>query len=550
MTIDKPPLTLAALCARFEDNGPGREGIVPFEGRGVFHELAECLAAIMADFPPHEITAVAAGAAVESADAVDRLRALADEMVVLGAGPEEWDGATNIARVPWSEAGLADETGSLLAVLTEECGCLIALAREDTSGTESVERGFWTCVPEVIHEFLGNLGGCGLGAAASRPACGVNGPAGAGLRLGAKLMARQAAELSRQQRDARVDKDDLFSVLEILKAISAKRRSHDILYVFVEKIAEIIGIDRCSVVRMWTGSTLGHVLASHEDAKVHNLTIDLPKYPELLHTLCTGQKTVINDVATNPHTQEYAGELARAGLQSILVVPIVLHDENVGSLFLRAARRDTPFSTREVNFCEIVAEAAANALERAHLFESIQRANQRLEHLAITDGLTGLNNHRYFRERLDEEFGRSQRYRLPLSLLMLDIDNFKAINDTFGHLHGDSILRELAKRIRRTVRKSDIVARYGGEEFAVLLPQTGLDGARVEADRILRVVRNRPFAGLPHRKALTVSAGLAVLGHNKMKDAEALIRVADDALYRAKWAGKDKVVIGSLEGDA
>src|SRR5690606_13807358 len=117
---------------------------------------------------------------------------------------------------------------------------------------------------------------------------------------------------------------------------------------------------------------------------------------------------------------------------------------------------------REISFFEIVAEAAANALERAQLFESIQVANERLEQLAITDGLTGLYNHRHFRDRLESEFQRALRYKLPLSLLLFDVDDFKQLNDTFGHLQGDHILRELAQRTLTSVRHSDFVSRYGG----------------------------------------------------------------------------------------
>jgi predicted signal transduction protein with EAL and GGDEF domain len=129
-----------------------------------------------------------------------------------------------------------------------------------------------------------------------------------------------------------------------------------------------------------------------------------------------------------------------------MVIPIVLFDPNVGSLFLRVTRRRRAFTLREVGFCEIVAEAAGNALERAQLFERIQRANERLEHLAITDALTGLYNRRHFHQRLQEEYQRSKRYELPLACLMFDIDDFKKINDTHGHLQGDRYMRPVRRR--------------------------------------------------------------------------------------------------------
>jgi len=190
------------------------------------------------------------------------------------------------------------------------------------------------------------------------------------------------------------------------------------------------------------------------------------------------QKVVINDTHRDPLTRPFLGEITQTGISSLIVIPVVLYDQNVGSLLLRAARIQGAFTLREINFCEIVAQAAANALERAQLFENIQQAKERLEHLAITDGLTGLYNHRYFLQQLEAEYERARRYGLPLSCMIMDIDNFKQVNDTFGHLQGDSVLRGLASCALQTVRKSDVVARYGGEEFVVIMPQTGLEAPR------------------------------------------------------------------------
>ncbi|MFO7775844.1 MAG: sensor domain-containing diguanylate cyclase [Candidatus Hydrogenedentota bacterium] len=472
---------------------------------------------------------------------------VAEQVLVMGRTPAAWAKADNVQEYPQGSA-MVPEHERLLILLSPLHSVAIFYTNSTTGAGGHVSgrwAGGWTCRQDLVWRF-GKLVGEQAGGLwpqameASPPA-----QTDASLALATELMARHVEVLSRQRRDASVDKGDLFCVLEILKAISSRRRSHDILFVFVEKIAQIIGIDRCSVVRLWGGSEMGHVLASHEDSQVYNLLIDVRKYPELQHVLHTGAKVIVNDVQADPLLQEFATELAAAEIASILVIPIVLHDENVGSLFLRAARRKGAFSDREINFCEIVAEAASNALERAHLFESIQRANERLEYLAVTDGLTGLYNHRHIRERLDEEFERAQRYHLPLSCLLLDIDNFKQINDTWGHLQGDYILRELARRITASVRKSDIIARYGGEEFIVVLPQTGVEGAKVEADRLLRHVNSKVFEGMSDDQRVTISIGVAVLEHDKMTSGEAMIRLSDNALYEAKRLGKNCVVVGS-----
>ncbi|MCH7909090.1 MAG: sensor domain-containing diguanylate cyclase, partial [Candidatus Hydrogenedentes bacterium] len=312
-----------------------------------------------------------------------------------------------------------------------------------------------------------------------------------------RLMSIMTRHHASEHRSAVMATSDLSSVLEILKAVSVRRRTHDILYLFVEKIANTVGIDRCSIVRVWGGENHGHVLVSHEDQAIRDVVIQLDKHPEIVRSMSTGSKVVINNVANNPLTKPFSNELEAAGVTAILVVPIVLYDEHVGSFFLRAVQKGGMFYRRDVNFCEIVAKSAANALERAHLFESIQTANQRLEHLAITDELTGLYNYRHFRNRLEEEYDRASRYNIPLACMLIDVDDFKKINDTFGHLQGDSVLREIAERARNGTRKNDILARYGGEELVAIMPQTEIDGAMREAERLLEEVRRHPYDGMP-----------------------------------------------------
>lgn len=357
-----------------------------------------------------------------------------------------------------------------------------------------------------------------------------------------RLMTTFTRIVSSYQRTETVGRDDLLSVLDILKAISSRRRSHDVLYIFVEQIARTIRVDRCSVVRVWGTDDHGSVVASHDDAGIRDLEIELEKYPELRRSMELFEKVVVEDAHTDPLTRECAG-LQGTEIKGILVVPIVLLDANVGSLFLRAVRKDMPFTAREVGFCEIVAEAASNALERAHLLERLQNANERLERLAVTDELTGLHNHRYFRERFAEEFDRARRYGLPLSCIIFDIDNFKQINDEYGHLQGDEILREIAARTGRTTRRSDVLARYGGEEFVIIMPQTGAAGAAAQAERIRECVAKPGYPGMETGALVTVSLGVAELEHREMLDGESLIRAADTAMYEAKRSGKNCVVV-------
>ena len=367
------------------------------------------------------------------------------------------------------------------------------------------------------------------------------------LALAQKLLQLHASRFPGFVKGINADETDLLHVLSILKTISARGSMSDILFDFVAHIARVIEVDRCSIVRVWVGEDRMHVLASHEDPQVRDFVLGLETYPEIRQTLATRAKVIVQDVQKDPLVKDAREGLTKAGIKSLLVVPLVLFDEEIGSLLLRVARKDRAIREQEVQFYEIVAEAAGTALERAHLVEKIETANERLTYLATTDGLTSLYNHRYFRERLDEEFERAKRYRLPLSCIMCDIDDFKVLNDTYGHLRGDSVLREVAKCIMKAVRKSDVVARYGGEEFVVILPQTERDGALVEADRLLKTVSSHHFPGMPPNVRVTMSLGVGMLDVKKMQSAEALLRVTDNALYKAKSTGKNRVVLGEAK---
>ncbi len=164
----------------------------------------------------------------------------------------------------------------------------------------------------------------------------------------------------------------------------------------------------------------------------------------------------------------------------------------------------------------------------------------RLERLAVTDELTGLNNYRYFSDRLSYEFRRAQRYGVQLSCIMLDLDYFKSINDTYGHRTGDKVLQALAEMYRQSTREVDIVARYGGEEFVVLLPNTGREGARACAEKMRRAIGDKPISVGAVKVHISASLGASTIAEG-MKDEEELLRQADTALLIAKQRGRNRV---------
>jgi diguanylate cyclase (GGDEF)-like protein len=204
-------------------------------------------------------------------------------------------------------------------------------------------------------------------------------------------------------------------------------------------------------------------------------------------------------------------------------------DEVIGVLSVQSRERGA-FGPAEERVLEAIGAQAAVAIQNARLYE-----------LATVDGLTGLYVRRYFDTRLREELERSRRFEAPFSVVLLDIDDFKQLNDTHGHALGDRVLRDVAQAMRRCLRGVDIAARYGGEEFAVILPRTAMLDAHAVAERIrhdigeVRVVHDGRVVGV------SASLGVACFPESGAADAGNLVERADVALYRAKAAGKNRV---------
>jgi diguanylate cyclase (GGDEF)-like protein len=199
------------------------------------------------------------------------------------------------------------------------------------------------------------------------------------------------------------------------------------------------------------------------------------------------------------------------------------------------ARRGQEFSDTEQDLFAYLAAQAAVSIENANLHETVQRQ-------AVTDELTGLFNVRHFQEALENEVERSRRFSSPVGLAMMDIDNFKKVNDTYGHQQGDVVLVEVARALRSLSRDIDVPARYGGEELAVILPQTDLGGAELLAERMRAAIADLAVKRLDGRGALSITASFGVASFPESAGGrESLIAAADAALYRAKHGGKNQV---------
>lgn len=223
-------------------------------------------------------------------------------------------------------------------------------------------------------------------------------------------------------------------------------------------------------------------------------------------------------------------------LGSVFVLPMLYEKEILGMLALLSEKINA-LNPYQIELLEVLGNQASTSIANARFHAEIER-------LAITDGLTGLFNHRHFQERLSQEFSRIDRFSEPLSVLIIDIDHFKKINDTYGHPVGDAVLKGVADKIRKTIRNIDISARYGGEEFAVILIGTDERGAMNMAERLRKAVMNKTFSADKNTFNVTISIGISTYTKG-IKRKEELIEKADKALYQAKRGGRNRSILWS-----
>jgi two-component system cell cycle response regulator len=312
----------------------------------------------------------------------------------------------------------------------------------------------------------------------------------------------------------------------------------------VRRVARALGVSHCSIVQGQTGGRIGVVVTSFENPGLHNLEIQLERYPEIRAALESGQPVLVEDLQTHPLYAEVRRVWDLEGIEvpvrSVIALPFSIERGQYGVFMLRRTRDLPPLGPTDLEFAQAVITAAVAVIQRAQTVELTRADNERLERLAHTDPLTQLLNRRALTERLTEEMERALRYESSLALLMVDLDHFKRINDTFGHLVGDDVLREVSALVRHTIRPTDLVARYGGEEFLVLLPDTAHDTAVAMAERIRERVAGHGFAA-HEGLALTSSVGLASFPSARIESVEDLFARADAALYRAKADGRNCV---------
>ena len=234
--------------------------------------------------------------------------------------------------------------------------------------------------------------------------------------------------------------------------------------------------------------------------------------------------------------------IVKASSETFIPIILITHQGDVESKVQGLKLGADDYLVKPVNPLELQARVGSMLRIKA-LQDKVVARRQELEALSVTDELTGLFNHRAMQQRLRDEFQRASRYNEALAVIMLDIDHFKTINDTYGHVFGDRVVAGMGAILGRCVRDVDICARYGGDEFMAILPSTQFTGALTVAERIWRAVANEPIHFRQETLRMTISVGVAFYPNKRVTSPEDLVHQADQALYQAKREGRNRICL-------
>lgn len=352
------------------------------------------------------------------------------------------------------------------------------------------------------------------------------------------------AQLQRVREDAEAQKQ----AVDILNDVMGNLPTEEIFHMLARRLARALDLTHSSVIIAKVGAATGIVTTAFEQPNLHDLEIDLEKYPEVSASIEKQRPILIPDVMKCGRYAELREVWKRDGTQinvrSIITVPFTLSDSTTGVFLLRRTQDKPVFDDADVDFAVSVIKGAVAAIQKVHTLEAAHADNARLEMLAHTDPVTHLLNRRGLVRRLASELDRVRRYNAPLALLLIDLDRFKTVNDTYGHLAGDNVLTEMGTLLQRATRSVDVVGRYGGEEFVVVLPETNPDGALIFAQRICEKIATHKFTmGEGITSHLTASIGVANFPATGVHSPEELLNSADVALYKAKEGGRNAVCV-------
>ncbi len=347
---------------------------------------------------------------------------------------------------------------------------------------------------------------------------------------------QENAQLQRERQDMA---EDVSVLLEIAKTVGSTLDSEELFSIILEKSTQFLQAEQGSLMLLDEDRSELTVKAMKGlNKKIVELMKIRPGEGISGKVLSTGSPLMVADIDADDRIAQ--DKRPRYKTKSFISIPLKLDGRTIGVLNIADKITGEVFSEEDLQLLISIGAYASVAIERSRFYQK----NEELKRISITDPLTGLLNRRYFQERMSEEIERSRRHHLPLSLIMLDVDDFKSVNDTLGHPVGDEALKIVARCLRNCIRTIDVAARYGGEEFTVILPQTSKADARIIAERICAEVYrlDLPFAKADQKLLLSVSLGLATYPEDA-ESLEGLVRNADIALYTAKFQGKNRVVI-------
>lgn len=340
------------------------------------------------------------------------------------------------------------------------------------------------------------------------------------------------------KQEAHGNQSVLSVVTDFSQAIGAQLESAGLYRAILMKTAELVGAEQASLMIFdETSQELSIKCVKGLNEKiVQNLRVK-PGQGIAGLVFETGRSLLVKNVDQDQRFTER--QRVRYKTKSLICVPLRIDQRKIGVINL-TDKIDGGFDENDLRLIESIASHASVALDRTDYY----KMSEDLRKASITDSLTDLYNRRFFQDRMSEEIERSQRHGLPVSLIMLDIDNFKQYNDTYGHLAGDEALRLTAATLKHSVRNIDRVARYGGEEFAVILPMTEIAAARDIAERIRSGVAGRYFPDDALRATVRLTASLGIASFPEHADNLLdLVGNADKALYMAKVSGKNRVAL-------
>lgn len=347
------------------------------------------------------------------------------------------------------------------------------------------------------------------------------------------LETARAAQIEAQYESERQQRLLAERLRDLTGALTATLDLAQVLDRLLTSLAAVVPYDGAAVVLRHHGwLELATVRGGSRPDEAPGLAIPLAGDELLAEVVATAQPLAIADTRDDPRGARRGGA---GDLRAWLGVPLI-SESRVAGVVVLTSRTPGAFGEREAGIAFTFAGQAGVAIEHARLFAEVQR-------LAVTDELTGVRNRRDVVATAERELRRAQRFGRPLAAIMLDIDEFKQVNDTHGHAVGDEVLRDVADRLRQALREVDVLGRYGGEEFIILLPETDLRGADDMAERLRRAVAAAPIVTSAGPISVTISLGVTAVSP-EVADFAALLQRIDTFLYAAKQRGRNRVVIG------